>query len=142
MQNIPVRLEEGRKIRRAFVPSGGDRLFLSADYSQIELRILAHLSQDPVLIEAFREEKDIHRRTAAKVFHVPDAEVTPAMRSKAKAVNFGIIYGISDYGLSRQLGVPREEAKRYIDGYFERYPKGLFERIIDRQGSWVLYQPF
>ncbi len=134
LQNIPVRLEEGRKIRRAFIPSGEGRLFLSADYSQIELRILAHLSQDPILIEAFRQNQDIHRRTAAEVFHVSAGEVAPSMRDKAKAVNFGIIYGISDYGLSRQLGVSRQEARRYIDSYFERYQgvKAYFEQTIDQ----------
>ncbi|HHX87510.1 MAG TPA: DNA polymerase I [Firmicutes bacterium] len=134
LQNIPVRLEEGRKIRRAFIPSGEDKLFLSADYSQIELRILAHLSQDPILIEAFRQNQDIHRRTAAEVFHVPSGEVTPSMRDKAKAVNFGIIYGISDYGLSQQLGVSRQEARKYIDSYFERYQgvKSYFEQTINQ----------
>lgn len=134
LQNIPVRLEEGRKIRRAFIPSSEGKLFLSADYSQIELRILAHLSQDPILIEAFQQNQDIHRRTAAEVFHTPSREVTPSMRDRAKAVNFGIIYGISDYGLAQQLGVPRQEAQRYIDSYFERYQgvKAYFDQTIDQ----------
>ncbi|HOL18103.1 MAG TPA: DNA polymerase, partial [Bacillota bacterium] len=121
LQNIPIRMEEGRRIRRAFIPSQKGYLFLTADYSQIELRVLAHLSQDPILVEAFRQDEDIHRRTAAEVFGVPPEEVTEAMRKKAKAVNFGIIYGISDYGLAQNLGVSRQEARRYIDSYFERY---------------------
>lgn len=134
LQNIPVRLEEGRKIRRAFIPSGGEKVFLSADYSQIELRILAHLSRDPILMEAFRQDQDIHRRTASEVFHLSPDEVTSDLRNKAKAVNFGIIYGISDYGLALQLGVPRQEARKYIDSYFERYRgvREYFERIIDQ----------
>ncbi|NMA92911.1 MAG: DNA polymerase I [Firmicutes bacterium] len=134
LQNIPVRLEEGRQIRRAFIPSNEDSLFLSADYSQIELRILAHLSQDPILKEAFRQGQDIHRRTAAEVFNISSGEVTPALRDRAKAVNFGIIYGISDYGLSRQLGVPRLEARQYIESYFERYRgvKDYFKQVIDQ----------
>ncbi len=121
LQNIPVRQEEGRRIRRAFIPSGAGRFFLSADYSQIELRIMAHLSGDPILAEAFRLEEDIHRRTAAEVFGTRPEEVTPLQRDRAKAVNFGIIYGISDYGLARQLGVSRLEARQYIDHYFKRY---------------------
>lgn len=133
LQNIPIRLEEGRRIRYAFVPSRPGRVFLAADYSQIELRVLAHLSRDPILVDAFRKDEDIHRRTAAEVFHVDPEEVTPEMRSKAKAVNFGIVYGISDYGLARGLGVSRQEAQRYIEKYFERY-KGVseyMERIIE-----------
>jgi DNA polymerase-1 len=122
LQNIPIRLEEGRRVRRAFVPGEKGKLLLSADYSQIELRILAHVSNDGVLIDSFRREEDIHRRTAAEVFGVSQEEVTREMRDKAKAVNFGIIYGISDYGLSRQLGIPRQEAKIYIERYLERYP--------------------
>lgn len=121
LQNIPVRLEEGRRIRRAFVPSEEGSVLLTADYSQIELRILAHLSGDPILRESFVNDEDIHRRTAAEVFHVAPEEVTSTMRSRAKAVNFGIIYGISDYGLARGLGVSRVEAQRYIESYFERY---------------------
>lgn len=121
LQNIPIRLEEGRRIRFAFIPSRRNRVFLAADYSQIELRVLAHLSRDPILLDAFRKDEDIHRRTAAEVFHVPAEEVSAAMRGKAKAVNFGIIYGISDYGLAQGLGVSRKEAQRYIESYFARY---------------------
>ncbi len=121
LQNIPVRLEEGRRIRRAFIPSLAEQLFLSADYSQIELRILAHLSGDPILMEAFRQNEDVHRRTAAEVFGTGPEKVTALQRDRAKAVNFGIIYGISDYGLARQLGISRQEARHYIESYFERY---------------------
>lgn len=121
LQNIPIRLEEGRLIRRAFRPSPGYTKILAADYSQIELRILAHLSEDPILTEAFRTGEDIHRRTAAEVFGVAVAEVTRDMRDRAKAVNFGIVYGISDYGLARDIKVSRGEAKAYITSYFARY---------------------
>lgn len=128
LQNIPIRLEEGRRIRRAFVPRRRERVLLSADYSQIELRILAHISRDSVLIESFRNEEDIHRRTAAEVFAIAPEDVTREMRDRAKAVNFGIIYGISDYGLSRQLGISRQESRAYIERYLERYP-GVCEYI-------------
>ena len=121
LQNIPIRLEEGRRIRRAFIPSTKDKIFFSADYSQVELRILAHLSQDPILVEAFKTGQDIHRRTAAEVNNMALEDVTPVMREKAKAVNFGIIYGSSDYGLAQGLKIPRAEAKAYMDSYFERY---------------------
>ena len=121
LQNIPVRDELGRRIRQAFVPAEG-RVLLSADYSQIELRLLAHVSRDPSLIEAFRTGEDIHRRTAAEVFGVSLEQVTDDMRSRAKAVNFGIVYGISDFGLSQQLGISRNEAREYITSYFLRYP--------------------
>jgi DNA polymerase I len=121
LQNIPIRLEEGRRIRKAFVPSGKGNIFFAADYSQVELRILAHLSEDPILVEAFNTGQDIHRRTAAEVNGIALDEVTPLMREKAKAVNFGIIYGSSDYGLAQGLKIPRAEAKAYIDSYFERY---------------------
>ncbi len=121
LQNIPIRLEEGRKIRRAFIPAGTDKIFFAADYSQVELRILAHLSADPILMEAFRSGQDIHRRTAAEVNGISLEEVTPPMRDQAKAVNFGIIYGSSDYGLSQGLKISRAEAREYIDGYFKRY---------------------
>lgn len=121
LQNIPIREQIGRRIRRAFVASGGDHTLLAADYSQIELRILAHLSGDPVLIEAFELDQDIHRRTAAEVFGVGLDDVTSDMRQAAKAVNFGIIYGISDFGLARNLGVSRAEAGEYIAQYFARY---------------------
>ncbi len=129
LQNIPVRTDAGRKIRELFVPDAGYDALLSADYSQIELRILAHMSGDAGLIEAFRVGKDIHTATAAEVFGVGEAAVTPLMRSRAKAVNFGIVYGISDYGLSQGLGVSRKEAGEYIDSYFARYP-GV-KRYID-----------
>ena len=121
LQNIPIRLELGRRLRKAFVPGRSGDLILAADYSQIELRVLAHISQDPYLLESFRRGQDVHRRTAAEIFGVSLEEVTPEMRERAKAVNFGIVYGISDYGLSRDLGVPRREAKEYIDNYFARY---------------------
>lgn len=123
LQNIPVRTEEGRRIRSLFVPGKGFSGFMSADYSQIELRILAHLSEDEKLREAFLHQEDIHRRTAAEVLHKDPKDVTAAERSHAKAVNFGIIYGISDYGLARDLGISREEAGAYIEKYLERYPK-------------------
>ncbi len=122
LQNIPIRLEEGRLIRKAFVPKE-DHVFVSADYSQIELRVLAHLSQDDLLLEAYRENKDIHQLTASQVFHVPFDKVTREMRRNAKAVNFGIVYGISDFGLSRDLNIPISEAKTYIQAYFDKYPK-------------------
>lgn len=132
IQNIPVRSEEGRQIRRAFVASPGRRL-LDADYSQIELRILAHLAQDEAMLNAFREGADIHTKTAAEVFHKADEEVTPLERSRAKAVNFGIVYGISDYGLSRDLKIPRAEAKEYIERYLATYPsiRAYMESIVE-----------
>ena len=121
LQNIPIKTEEGRKIRKAFVASKGYKL-VDADYSQIELRVLAHLSGDKVMIDAFKNDEDIHTKTASEVFHVGMDEVTPPMRSRAKAVNFGIVYGISDYGLSRDLDIPRSESKEYIDKYLATYP--------------------
>jgi DNA polymerase-1 len=120
LQNIPVRTELGRRIREAFVAEEGSRL-LSLDYNQIELRILAHLSEDPVLIEAFAAGEDVHSRTAAEVFGVAPQEVTPEQRRMAKVVNFGIIYGLSPFGLARDLRVSRDEARDYIEGYFARY---------------------
>lgn len=134
LQNIPVRLEVGRRIRQVFVPRAPDWVILAADYSQIELRVLAHISGDENLRAAFFEGQDIHTRTASEVFGVPFAEVTPEMRRRAKAVNFGIVYGISDFGLARDLGIPREEAKEYIDRYFARYPRVLeyIQEIIAR----------
>lgn len=122
LQNIPVRTEEGKKIRSLFVPGEGYDCFISSDYSQVELRVLAHMSGDESLIQAFLNHEDIHRRTAAEVLGIPMDEVTPEQRSHAKAVNFGIIYGISDFGLARQLGITRKEAADYIEAYFARYP--------------------
>ncbi len=121
LQNIPMRTENGRLIRKAFLPKEG-WLFADADYSQIELRILAHMSGDEELIEAYRQNQDIHRITASKVFHTPFEEVTPLQRRNAKAVNFGIVYGISSFGLSQDLSISRAEAKEYIDAYFKTYP--------------------
>src|SRR5690554_2106225 len=121
LQNIPVRSEEGREIRRCFIPGSEQRVFVSADYSQIELRVMAHLSGDEKLQTAFREDEDIHRRTAAEIFNVPINEVTPKLRDHAKAVNFGIIYGISGFGLAKGVGVSRKEADEFIAAYFARY---------------------
>lgn len=122
LQNIPIRLEEGRKIRAAFVPSEPNWIMFAADYSQIELRVLAHISQDEKLIEAFRAGEDIHTKTAMDVFGVSKEEVTANMRRAAKAVNFGIVYGISDYGLSQSLDIPRKEAAEFIDTYLASFP--------------------
>lgn len=121
LQNIPVRMELGRLIRKVFIPGEGC-VFVDADYSQIELRVLAHMSQDEKLIEAYQQAEDIHRITASQVFHVPFEEVTPLQRRNAKAVNFGIVYGISSFGLSQDLSISTKEAKEYIDRYFETYP--------------------
>ena len=122
LQNIPVRTDEGREIRALFVPGEGYDCILSADYSQIELRLLAHMSGDENLIDAFKNGQDIHARTASEVFDVPIEEVTPELRRKAKAVNFGIIYGMSVFGLAQDLHISRQEAGEYIMRYFERYP--------------------
>jgi len=122
LQNIPIRMELGRSIRKVFVPKAGC-VFMDADYSQIELRVLAHMSGDEQLIEAYRMDQDIHRSTAAKVFHTPIDEVTNLQRRNAKAVNFGIVYGISSFGLSQDLSISKKEAAAYIDQYFETYPK-------------------
>lgn len=132
LQNIPIRLEEGRKIRQAFVPSQEDWILFSADYSQIELRVLAHMSEDPNLVEAFREGMDVHTRTAMDVFHVSAEEVDSNMRRAAKAVNFGIVYGISDYGLSQNLDITRKEAATFIDKYFASFPgvKRYMDEIV------------
>ena len=130
LQNIPVRDERGREIRKAFVPSDGDRLLLSADYSQVELRLMAHLSGDEDMIAAFSHGEDIHTATAAKLFGVPPEQVTREQRRRAKTANFGIIYGISAFGLAQRLNIPRAEAKEIIDGYFATYP-GV-RRYIDR----------
>lgn len=121
LQNIPIRTDDGREIRRAFIPDAGD-LMLSADYSQIELRLIADFSGDKEMIEAFRSGEDIHRATAAKIYHIPIDEVTENQRRHAKTANFGIIYGISAFGLSERLEIPRKEAKMLIDGYLESYP--------------------
>lgn len=123
LQNIPVKTEEGRKIRKAFVSENENYVLVDGDYSQIELRVLAHISDDPKLKEAFYHNEDIHTKTASEVFEVEKEEVTPLMRSRAKAVNFGIVYGISDYGLSRDLDISRKEAKKYIDNYLKNYEK-------------------
>lgn len=133
LQNIPIRLEAGRLIRKAFVPSGENEVLLSSDYSQIELRVLAHISGDEHLIQAFNEGADIHTSTAMRVFGITKAEdVTANDRRNAKAVNFGIVYGISDFGLANNLGIPRKTAKRYIETYFDRYPgiKDYMKRVV------------
>ena len=122
LQNIPMRIELGRLIRKAFLPKDGF-VFMDADYSQIELRVLAHLSEDEKLIEAYRTAQDIHRTTASQVFHIPFDEVTDLQRRNAKAVNFGIVYGISSFGLSQDLSISKKEAAEYIERYFETYPK-------------------
>ena len=122
LQNIPIRLEEGRKIRKAFKPTSEDSVILSADYSQIELRVLAHITQDESLKEAFIHGHDIHTATAMKVFNVEANDVDSLMRRQAKAVNFGIVYGISDYGLSQSLGITRKKAKAFIDDYLASFP--------------------
>ena len=131
LQNIPVRMELGRLIRKVFVPEDGF-VFLDADYSQIELRVLAHMSGDEKLIQAYREAEDIHRLTASQVFHVPIDEVTDLQRRNAKAVNFGIVYGISSFGLSQDLSITRKEAAAYIEKYFETYPKikGFLDGLV------------
>ena len=133
LQNIPVRTEEGKKIRSLFVPGEGYDSFISSDYSQVELRVLAHMSEDEGLIRAFLNKEDIHRRTAAEVMGIPFEDVTPEQRSHAKAVNFGIIYGISDFGLARQLGITRTAAADYLKAYFERYPSihAFMNRMIE-----------
>ena len=121
LQNIPIRTEEGRRIRQAFVAPKGSKI-LAADYSQIELRIMAHISQDKGLLKAFADDQDIHRATAAEVFTTPVEDVTDDQRRSAKAINFGLIYGMSAFGLAKQLNIPRYEAQDYVDLYFERYP--------------------
>ncbi|PTR46084.1 DNA polymerase I [Geobacillus thermodenitrificans] len=132
LQNIPIRLEEGRKIRQAFVPSEPDWLIFAADYSQIELRVLAHIADDDNLIEAFQRDLDIHTKTAMDIFHVSEEEVTANMRRQAKAVNFGIVYGISDYGLAQNLNITRKEAAEFIERYFASFPgvKQYMENIV------------
>lgn len=122
LQNIPIRSELGREIRRAFIPSQPGRVILSADYSQIELRILAHVTEDPTFLEAFHQDQDIHAVTAAEIFSVPLVEVTPEMRRRAKTTNFGVVYGQTDFGLSKALGIPRQEAREFIERFNARYP--------------------
>jgi len=136
LQNIPIRGEEGKKIREAFVPGEGFVL-LSSDYSQIELRILAHISKDPLLIDSFNKNEDIHAKVAQEVFGVQYADITQDMRRTAKVINFGIIYGMSGYGLAKELGVSQREAQNYIDAYFERYKgvKNYIERILKEARS-------
>ncbi|UCZ52250.1 DNA polymerase I [Bacillus shivajii] len=133
LQNIPIRLEEGRKIRHAFVPEEKNAVIFAADYSQIELRVLAHISQDENLKQAFLENMDVHTKTASDVFNVEADEVTDQMRRTAKAVNFGIVYGISDYGLSQNLNITRKEAKTFIDRYFDSYPgvKDYMDQVVE-----------
>ncbi len=131
LQNIPIRMEMGRLIRKVFIPADGF-VFIDADYSQIELRVLAHMSEDQNLIEAYRHAEDIHRITASQVFHTPIDEVTPLQRRNAKAVNFGIVYGISSFGLSQDLSISRKEAEEYIENYFATFPgiKSYLERMV------------
>ncbi len=133
LQNIPIRLEEGRKIRQAFVPSKKDWILFSADYSQIELRVLAHMCEDAALVDAFKHGMDIHTRTAMDVFGVEADEVTSNMRRTAKAVNFGIVYGISDYGLSQSLNITRKDAGKFIENYLQSFPgvKNYMDSIIE-----------
>ncbi|AFT76608.1 DNA polymerase I [Alteromonas macleodii str. 'Black Sea 11'] len=133
LQNIPIRNEEGRRVRQAFIPREGNK-FVAADYSQIELRIMAHLSGDKGLLDAFAHGKDIHKATASEVFGVPLDEVTTEQRRSAKAINFGLIYGMSAFGLSKQLNIPRNEAQKYMDLYFERYP-GVLEYMDSTRES-------
>jgi DNA polymerase-1 len=144
LQNIPIRMEIGRAIRKVFVPKEGC-LFVDADYSQIELRVLAHLSGDERLIDAYNQAEDIHAITASQVFHVALEDVTPQMRRDAKAVNFGIIYGISAFGLSEDLSISRKEAEHYIEKYFETYPsiqeylKGLVQSAKETGNSVTMF---
>jgi DNA polymerase-1 len=140
LQNIPIRTEEGRRIRRAFVAESG-HLLLSADYSQIELRLVAHVADIAGLKQAFQSGEDIHAMTASQVFGVPLEGMDPMVRRKAKAINFGIIYGISAFGLAQQLGIPNAEAKQYIEAYFARYPEIRTymdaTRDLARKQGWV-----
>lgn len=142
LQNIPIKYEMGREIRKIFVPDNSDDILLSCDYSQIELRVLAELSKDENMIDGFKHHSDIHRKTASEVFKVPMDEVTSIMRSRAKAVNFGIVYGISDFSLSQDLHITKKEASEYMEIYFERYPKikGYLESLIEeaKEKGYVL----
>jgi DNA polymerase-1 len=132
LQNIPIRTEKGRLIRKAFVAKDDDHVLFSADYSQIELRIMAAFSEDETMIEAFKNGRDIHATTASKIYKVPLEEVDSTMRSKAKTANFGIIYGISAFGLSQRLNIPRSEASEIINAYFEEFPavKQYMDKVI------------
>ena len=134
LQNIPVREEMGRRIRKAFIPTDSDHVLLSADYSQVELRLMAHLADDESLISALEHGEDIHAATAARLFGKTLDEVTPEERRRAKTANFGIIYGISAFGLSQRLEIPRKEAKEIIEGYFASYPKvhEYMERVVEK----------
>jgi DNA polymerase-1 len=123
LQNIPIRTERGKEIRKAFIPSDPKGYIMSSDYSQIELRLMAHMSGDDNFIEAFRAGKDIHSATASKIFDIPEDQLTKEQRSRAKVANFGIIYGISAFGLAQRLHISRGEAKKLIDDYFTKYPK-------------------
>ena len=133
LQNIPIRTPKGREIRKAFIPAGKDHVILSADYSQIELRIMAAFAEDGKMIEAFRQGRDIHATTAANINNVPLEKVTLEMRSMAKSANFGIIYGISAYGLSQNLNIPRKEAADFIDNYFKEFPavKRYMDKVVN-----------
>ena len=141
LQNIPIRTERGRQVRKAFVPKNEDYVLLAADYSQIELRIIAALSEEDTMIEAFKNGEDIHASTAAKVFNVPINEVTREQRSNAKTVNFGIIYGVSAFGLSNQTDLTRSESKDLIDTYYKTYPKlrNYMSNLVDdaREDGYV-----
>ncbi|MBI4690351.1 MAG: hypothetical protein HY754_08815 [Nitrospirae bacterium] len=141
LQNIPINGEWGKRIRETFIPEKGD-LLISADYSQVELRILAHLSEDKVLVEAFRSGVDVHTKTASEIFGVAEDKVTSGMRRTAKTVNFGVIYGISPFGLSETLSISRDEAKTYIEKYFERHPgvKRYIETVLNdiRQRGYAM----
>ena len=132
LQNIPTRQELGRQIRKAFKPAEG-KVYIDADYSQIELRVLAHISEDENMIQAFNNGEDIHKQAASKVFNIPIEEVTKEQRSSAKAVNFGIVYGISDFGLANQLGVSNKKAKEYIEQYLNKYNgiKQFMDNIVE-----------
>jgi len=132
LQNIPIRTEVGKEIRKAFIPSQPDWSFISADYSQIELRLLAHLSQDSTLLESFQAGEDIHKRTASLIFDTIIGLVTESMRYKAKSINFGIIYGMTEYRLAREIGIPVVDARNFIDSYFNKYP-GVYSYLEDQK---------
>lgn len=144
LQNIPIRTEEGRRIRQAFVPSHDGWQIFSSDYSQIELRVLAHMTHDKNLQAAFIDDEDIHASTARRIFRLlPDEEVSPNMRRQAKAVNFGIVYGISDYGLSQNIGISRKQAHDFIETYFEEYPgvKKYMDDIVQTAKDQATLKP-